>query len=69
MERIPRISPNSNSNFARYHWFRQHVRKESVIQNIDSKNQKSYIFTEGLQGELFSGERRLASGGIQPTAR
>ena len=33
----------------------QHVGKELVTLKIESENQKAYIFTKGLQGEIFSG--------------
>ena len=35
----------------KYHWFRQHIGNEFVIQKKESENQKADIFTKGLLGE------------------
>ena len=37
----------------KYHWFRQNIRKEFVIQKIESENQMADIFTKDLQVKLF----------------
>ena len=58
----PRMSPTSKHIAAKYHWFRQHVGKEFVIQEIESENQKANIFTKGLQGQIFVGIRKLLCG-------
>ena len=50
---IPRMNPTSNKISIEYHWFRQHVGKEYVIQKTESENQKADIFAKGLQGEIF----------------
>ena len=50
---IPRMNPTSKHIAFKYHWFRQHVGKEFLIQNIESENQKADIFTKGLQGQIF----------------
>ena len=49
----PRMTPTSKHIGVKYHWFRQHVGKEFVIRKIESENQKSDIFTKGLQGQIF----------------
>ena len=49
----PRMNPASKHIAVKYHWFRNYVGKESVIREIESKNQKADIFTKGLQGEMF----------------
>ena len=49
----PKMTPTSKHISVKYHWFRQHVRKEFVIWKIESENQKAYIFTKGLQGQIF----------------
>ena len=58
----PRMTPTSNHIAVKYHWFRQHVGKEFMIQKIDSENQKADIFTKGLQGEIFVRIRKLICG-------
>ena len=58
----PRMTPTSNHIAVKYHWFRQRVGKEFVIQNIKSENQKADIFTKGLQGEIFVSIRKLLCG-------
>ena len=50
---ISMMTTKSKHISVKYHWFRQHVGKEFVIQKIDSENQKSDIFTKGLQGQIF----------------
>ena len=55
----PRMNTISKYISVKYHWSRQHVGKEFVIWKIDSENQKSDIFTKGLQGEIFSSIRKL----------
>ena len=52
VETSPRMIPTSKHIAVKYHWFRQHVGKEFVIRMIESENQKSDIFTKGLQGEI-----------------
>ena len=42
------MNPSSKHIAVKYHWFRQHVGKEFVIQNTKSKNQNADIFTKGL---------------------
>ena len=59
VETIPRMTPTSKQIYINYHWFRQHVRRESVIRMIDSENQKEYIFTRHLQGGLSVRIRKL----------
>ena len=53
MATSPRMTPTSKHISVKYHWFRQHIGKEFVIQKIESKNQKADIFTKVLQGEIF----------------
>ena len=53
VETGPRMTPTSNHIAVNYHWFRQHVGKESVIRKIESENQKADIFIKGLQGQIF----------------
>ena len=48
-----RINPTQKKIYNKYHLLRNHAGKESVIINIESKDQKSDIFTKGLQGELL----------------
>ena len=55
----PRMTPSSKYIAVKYHWFRQHVGKEFVIQKIESENQKADIFTKGLQGQIFVRIREL----------
>ena len=50
--KIPTMNPTSKNIAVKYHWFRQHVGKEFVVQKIESENQKSDIFTKGLQGQI-----------------
>ena len=49
----PRMNPTSKNISVKYHWFRQHVGKKLVIREIESENQKSDIFINGLQGQIF----------------
>ena len=58
----PSMNPSSKHIAVKYHWFRQHVGKEFVINNIKSKNQKADIFTNGLQGQIFLRIRKLICG-------
>ena len=58
----PRMTPTSKHIAVKYHWFRQHVGKEFVIRKIESENQKAYIFTKGLQGQIFVRIRKLLLG-------
>ena len=55
----PRMNPTSKQIYVKYHWFRQHVVKKSVIQKIESENEKADIFTKGLQGKIFLRIRKL----------
>ena len=55
----PRMNPTLKHIAVKYHWFRQHVGKEFVIRKIESENQKAYIFTKGLQGQIFVRIRKL----------
>ena len=48
-----RMTPTSNHTAVKYHWFRQQVGNEFVIQKIKSENQKADIFTKVLQGQMF----------------
>ena len=48
MVKSPRMTPTSKHMNLKYHWFRQYVGKEFVIQKIESENQKVDIFTRGL---------------------
>ena len=52
LETSPRMNPSSMHISVKYHWFRHHVGKESVIRKIESENQKAGIFTKGLQGQI-----------------
>ena len=58
----PRMNPSSKHIAVKYHWFRQHVVKEFVIQKIKSGNRKADIFTKGLQGQIFVRIRKLLCG-------
>ena len=51
---ISSTTPTSNHIAVGYYWFKKHVAKNKLIQKIESENQKAYIFTKGVQGELFS---------------
>ena len=62
VETSPRMTPSSKHIDVKYHWFRQHVAKEFVIQKIESENRKSDIFTKGLQGQIFVRIRKLLCG-------
>ena len=55
----PGRTPKSKRIAVKYHWFRHNVGKEFVIRKIESENQKSDIFTKGLQGEIFVRVRKL----------
>ena len=55
----PRITPSSKHIAVKYNWFRHHVGKEIVIRKIESENQKTDIFTKGLQGQIFAGIKKL----------
>ena len=59
---LPMTNPTPKHIAVNYHWFRQHVGKEFVIQRIESENQKADIFTKGLQGQIFVRIRRLLCG-------
>ena len=50
-----RMTTTQNHIAVKYYWFRHHVGKAFVIWKIKSENQKAYIFTKGLQVELFPG--------------
>ena len=58
----PRMTPISNHIGVKYHWFRQHVGNEFVIQKIKSENQKADIFTKVLQGQIFVRIRKFLCG-------
>ena len=59
---IPRINPTSKHITVNYHWFRQQVGREFVIQNIESENQKPDIFAKVLPGEFFVSISNLLCG-------
>ena len=59
---IPRMTPKSKRIFFKYHWFRKHIGKTFVIRKIESENKRAYIFTKGLQGEIFVSIRKLLCG-------
>ena len=56
---FPRMTASSKHIAVNYNWFRQHVGKEIVIQEIESENQKTDIFTKGLQGQIFARIKNL----------
>ena len=56
------MTPKSKHIAVKYNWFRQHVGKEFVIRKIESENQKAYIFTKVLHGEIFVRIRKLLCG-------
>ena len=58
----PRMNTTSKHISVKYHWFRKHVGKEFVIWKIESENQKTDIFTKGLQGQIFVSIRKLLCG-------
>ena len=58
----PRMNPTSKHITVKYHWFRQNVGKEFLIQEIESENQKADIFTKGLQVQIFARIRKLLCG-------
>ena len=62
VETSPSMTPKSKHIAVKYHWFRQHVGKEFVIQKIESENQKADIFTKGLQGQIFVRIKKLLCG-------
>ena len=51
---FPRMTASSKHIAVKYNWFRQHVGKEILIWKIESENQKTDIFTKGLQGQIFA---------------
>ena len=55
----PRTTTTSKHVAFKYCWFSQNVGKKYLIQKIESENQKSDIFTKGLQGEIFVRTRKL----------
>ena len=56
---FPRMTAPSNHIAVKYNWFRQHVGKEILIRKIDSENQKTYIYTKCLQGQIFARIKNL----------
>ena len=54
-----RMTASSKNIAVKYNWFRQHVGKEIVIWKIESENQKTGIFTKGLQGQIFARIKKL----------
>ena len=58
----PLVTPTSTHIAIKTRWFRQHVEKEFVIQQIESENQKVDIFTKGLQSQIFVRIRKLLCG-------
>ena len=58
----PRTYPTSKHIAVKYCWFRQNVGKEFVIRKIEPENQKAYIFTKGLQCQIFVRVRQLLCG-------
>ena len=58
----PGINPTSKQIAIRYYSFRQHVRKKVLIRITESGNQKAYIFTIVIQGELLVRNRKLIYG-------
>ena len=58
----PIMTPTSEHIAVKYHCFRQHVGTEFVLRKIKSENQKAYIFTKGLQGQIFLRIRKLLCG-------
>ena len=55
----PRVTNTPNNIYSMYHRFRQHIRKEFLIRNIELENQTEDILTKGLQGKLFFRIREL----------
>ena len=45
----PIINPTLTQISVKYHWFRNHIRKEFEIQKIESENKKADILAKGLQ--------------------
>ena len=49
------MNPTSRDISFKYHWFYHNIGEAFVIWKIESENQKSDIFTKGLQAGFFSG--------------
>ena len=58
----PRMNLTPNQIPSKYYWFRQHSGKELLIRKTESENQKTCIFTKGLQDELFVRIKKLICG-------
>ena len=57
-----RMAPTSKHIAVKYHWIRQHAGKKFLIRKIESENQNAYIFTKGLQGQIFVRIRKFLCG-------
>jgi hypothetical protein len=58
-----RMTPRSKHYAVKYHWFRSHLKPNSVeVLKIDTSLQKADIFTKGLRTEKFESIRKLLCG-------
>jgi len=58
-----RMTPRSKHYAIKYHWFRSHLKPNSIeIHKIDTNLQKADIFTKGLRVEKFKSIRQLLCG-------
>ena len=58
----PRMNTTPKHISVKYHWFRQHIGNEFVIQKIESEIQKADILTKVLQGDCFYSIRKFLCG-------
>ena len=59
----PRLTPRSKSIAVKYHWFREHLKKGSIVmKSVDSARNRANILTKPLKPEAFRTERFFTMG-------
>jgi hypothetical protein len=57
------MTPRTKHIAVKYHWFCSHLKPgEIVMQHVDTKEQKSDIFTKGLSKGEFALKRKMIMG-------
>ena len=59
----PRLTPRSKSIAVKYHWFREHLKKGSIVmKSVDSARNRANILTKPLKPDTFRTERFFTMG-------
>ena len=59
----PRLTPRSKSIAVKYHWFREHLKSDSIVmKSIDSAHNRANILTKPLAWRDFIMERKMTMG-------